>query len=196
MQYAKIENKRFTFPSYEEFIGIPNWWQHDAELRKKNYFPVVNMPPAVDGKTLVIDSAEKKSQTTVRLIPKLVDGVWEDRETIYDTSYIELKSWHYEDVQIVESSASLGDYNRALEDYLLQVRSARGYTDREPSDYYNSGVARWAQDARDWVAFRDRVMTYGLEMMNQYQSTGEAPLSLGAFRAGLEAIQISWTYEE
>ena len=61
------------------------------------------------------------------------------------------------------SAVTLADYNDILEDYLKEVRSARGYTDRDPSEYYNSTVERWAQDARDWVEFRDRVMMYGLE---------------------------------
>ena len=57
------------------------------------------------------------------------------------------------------SAVTLADYNDTLEDYLKEVRSARGYTDRDPSEYYNSGISRWAQYARDWVAFRDCVMS-------------------------------------
>lgn len=92
------------------------------------------------------------------------------------------------------SRLTVDDYNRVLEDYLLGKRSERGYTDREPSDYYNSSVARWAQDARDWIAFRDQVMTYGLQIINDFYSGGQVP-RIDEFKAELEKIECNWTYE-
>lgn len=92
------------------------------------------------------------------------------------------------------SRLTVDDYNRVLEDYLLGKRSERGYTDREPSDYYNSSVARWAQDARDWIAFRDSVMTYGLQIINDFYSGKQVP-SIDGFKAELEKIECNWTYE-
>lgn len=92
------------------------------------------------------------------------------------------------------SRLTVDDYNRVLEDYLLGKRSERGYTDREPSDYYNSSVARWAQDARDWIAFRDSVMTYGLQIINDFYSGRQVP-SIDEFKAELEKIECNWTYE-
>ena len=47
---------------------------------------------------------------------------------------------------------TVADYDKAMEDHLLAERSARGYTTREPSDYKDSTVPRWAQDASDWIA--------------------------------------------
>lgn len=93
-----------------------------------------------------------------------------------------------------KSRLTVDDYNRVLEDYLLGKRSERGYTDREPSDYYNSSVARWAQDARDWIAFRDSVMTYGLQIINDFYSGKQVP-SIDEFKAELEKIECNWTYE-
>ena len=93
------------------------------------------------------------------------------------------------------SRLTVDDYNRVLEDYLLGKRSERGYTDRDPSEYYNSGVARWAQDARDWIEFRDRVMTYGLEVLNKYMDTGVAPLTIEEFSARLAEMEVKWTHE-
>lgn len=92
------------------------------------------------------------------------------------------------------SAVTLADYNDTLEDYLKEVRSARGYTDRDPSEYYNSTVERWAQDARDWVEFRDRVMMYGLGILTQYEQTGTAPCTLKEFKDRLHAIKIEWTF--
>lgn len=96
--------------------------------------------------------------------------------------------------RIAEAKAhvSVDDYNAALEAYLKETRSARGYTDRDPSEYYNSGIPRWAQDARDWVAFRDRAMVYGLQVLTDYQQTGEAPCTLAEFDAHLRQITIEW----
>ena len=93
-----------------------------------------------------------------------------------------------------KSRLTVDDYNRVLEGYLLGKRSERGYTDRDPSEYYNSSVARWAQDARDWIAFRDRVMTYGLQIINDFYSGKQVP-SIDEFKAELEKIECNWTYE-
>ena len=94
------------------------------------------------------------------------------------------------------SRLTVDDYNRVLEDHLLGKRSERGYTDRDPSEYYNSSVARWAQDARDWIEFRDRVMVYGLEVLNEYMDTGVAPLTIEGFSERLSKIEVKWTYEQ
>lgn len=101
-----------------------------------------------------------------------------------------------EKVANARAAVSLADYNGALEAYLLDVRSARGYTDRDPSEYYNSGVERWAQDARDWVPFRDRVMVYGLQVLTQYEQSGEAPCTIEEFAEELRKIEIHWTFQQ
>lgn len=84
----------------------------------------------------------------------------------------------------------LEDYDKALEDHLKKERIARGYTTREPSDYAGSSVPRWAQDAADWIAHRDEVMLYALEIENHYIETGEGP-TLEEFKARLP--RIIWT---
>lgn len=61
---------------------------------------------------------------------------------------------------------ALADFDNAMESFLRQEREERGYTTREPDCYLTSQVARWAQDARDWVAHRDAVMEYALELIN------------------------------
>lgn len=85
------------------------------------------------------------------------------------------------------------DYDNAMEDYLRSVRSERGYTLREPDDYFGSSVPRWVQDAADWVKFRDAVLLYGLEVQNTYTATGNAP-TLAEFKAGFP--KVVWTYQE
>ena len=44
MQYAKDDNGTLIYPSECEFIGIPNWRAHDAELRRRGYMPLVGEP--------------------------------------------------------------------------------------------------------------------------------------------------------
>ena len=85
------------------------------------------------------------------------------------------------------------DYDQAMEDYIREVRIARGYTTREPDDYFGSSNPRWAQDAKDWVAFRDAVMTYALDVINTYAKTGNAP-TLAEFKAGFP--KMVWSYTE
>ena len=87
---------------------------------------------------------------------------------------------------------TLADYDAAMEAHLASARVARGYTTREPDCYINSSNPRWAQDAADWIAFRDAVMEYGLAKMYEYTETGIAP-ALEDFKSGLP--QIKWSVE-
>ena len=95
---------------------------------------------------------------------------------------------------IQDPAPTLADYDAAMEAHLYEERAARGYTTREPDAYLNSSVPRWAQDARDWVAHRDAVMAYALTLMNQVEDGERDAPTLAEFRAGLPAIQ--WTYTE
>ena len=88
---------------------------------------------------------------------------------------------------------TVADYDKAMEAHLLAERTARGYTSREPSDYAGSSVPRWAQDAVDWIAHRDAVMLYGLEVQNRYAESGSAP-ALEEFREALPKIR--WSFKE
>lgn len=100
--------------------------------------------------------------------------------------------------KIAGASASLTyqDYDDALEGYLKEVRCARGYTLREPQDWVASSVPRWKADAADWVAFRDKVMLFGLEVENQYIQTGKPPMTLQEFKDKLREFQIEWTWKD
>ena len=99
-----------------------------------------------------------------------------------------VKLWKVEPIVYTEA-----DYDNAMEDYLRFVRVERGYTTREPDDYFGSSNPRWSQDAKDWVAFRDAVMTYALGVINEYAATGNAP-TLAEFKAGFP--KMVWTYQE
>lgn len=85
------------------------------------------------------------------------------------------------------------DYDRAMEAHIKEARVARGYTTREPTEYLGSAVPRWAQDAADYVAFRDSCMLYGLDVQNKY-AAGEPVPSLEEFKASLP--ECVWTYTE
>ena len=112
------------------------------------------------------------------------DDGWEVRDNAWH------RKWRYVDVPL----PPLSDYDAAMEDHLLQERSARGYTTREPTAYLASSNARWAADARDWVAHRDAVMTYALTLINGVQSGTIVQPTLAEFRANLP--QITWSYQE
>lgn len=85
------------------------------------------------------------------------------------------------------------DYDNAMEAHLDAEKAERGYTKREPSDYAGSSNPRWAQDAKDWIAHRDAVMAYGLEIENKAKR-GETVPTLDEFKAELPVIH--WTIEE
>lgn len=106
---------------------------------------------------------------------------WEEKETYIERVY----EWR-------ETKRTEADFNAALENHLREERVARGYDEREPSDYKDSGIQRWAQDAKDWIAHRDDVMVYGLNILNEWKRTGIEP-SYDEFVKNLP--KITWTEE-
>lgn len=100
------------------------------------------------------------------------------------------RRWRYVDAPL----PTLEEYDAAMEEHLVQERSARGYTTREPTAYLASANPRWAQDARDWVAHVDAVMAYALDLINAVQSGQRTPPTMAEFRAGLP--QITWSFVE
>lgn len=97
--------------------------------------------------------------------------------------------WVYEPLSVEELTAL---YDSAMEEHLDAEKAARGYTKREPSDYANSTVPRYKQDAADWTAHRDAVMLYGLDVLNK-AARGEPVPTLAEFKAALPVIH--WTEE-
>ena len=85
------------------------------------------------------------------------------------------------------------DYDVVMENYITEVRCARGYTLREPSSYKDSAEPRWKSDAMDWPPFLDAVMIYGLKVQNEYAATGKAP-TIAEFVAGLPKME--WSFKE
>lgn len=63
-----------------------------------------------------------------------------------------------------------------------------------PDGYANSSVPRWKQDAEDWVAHRDAVMTYALTLMNEVEAGIRPAPTMDEFKAGLPVIE--WSYAE
>lgn len=96
--------------------------------------------------------------------------------------------YEYADIQY-----GIDDYDAAMEEHLRMEREARGYTTREPDSYLASAHPRWKQDAEDWVAHRDAVMEYALQLINDVQSGVRPPPTMEEFKAGLP--QIHWSVE-
>ena len=95
----------------------------------------------------------------------------------------------YEPLSVDELTAI---YDSAMEEHLDAEKAERGYTKREPSDYANSTVPRYKQDADDWTKHRDAVMLYGLDILNK-AARGEPVPTLAEFKANLPVIH--WTEE-
>jgi len=113
---------------------------------------------------------------------------WED-ENIRDVMHIIRRVY----TLVADPPPTLADYDAAMENHLLTEREARGYTTREPDAYINSAVPRWAQDARDWVAHRDAVMGYALDLINAVEAGTRTPPTMAEFTAGLPRIEWSFT---
>ena len=96
--------------------------------------------------------------------------------------------YEYADIQY-----GIDDFDAAMEDYLRAEREARGYTTREPDSYLASAHPRWKQDAEDWVAHRDAVMEYALQLINDVQQGLRPPPTMEEFKAGLPVIH--WSVE-
>lgn len=94
--------------------------------------------------------------------------------------------------QVADPPPAVEDFDKAMEDHLVRERSERGYTTREPDSYLTSVNPRWKQDAEDWVAHRDEVMEYALDLINAVQSGEREPPTMDEFVAGLP--RIVWTY--
>ena len=107
---------------------------------------------------------------------ELKDGKW-------------MTKWVYEPLSVEELTAL---YDSAMEEHLDAEKAERGYTKREPSDYANSTVPRYKQDADDWTKHRDAVMLYGLDILNK-AARGEPVPTLAEFKAGLPVV--TWTEE-
>ena len=164
-QYARyIDPHTIQRPTDADFPGVPNWRTHDTLLRRHGFLPLVG---------------EAAPRPGFEAVPV---------EFTLDRGRILIVRWDYRRLP----EPTLDDYNTALERRLLDVRWARGYTDREPSDYYNSSVERWARDARAWVAYRDAAMLFALGVLQQYEESGVAPMSLAEFESRLAAIPCEW----
>ena len=144
-------------------------------VQKNAQFLTVEEAASIDAYERANNSAEpREGYNAKRDGYELVDGKWTTK-------------WVYEKMSVEELTAI---YDGAMEAHLDAEKSERGYTKREPSDYANSSVPRYKQDAADWTAHRDAVMLYGLDVLNK-ASRGEQVPTLDEFIAGLPAIH--WT---
>ena len=116
---------------------------------------------------------------------------------IYNPPPETMRRMGYICVTICKTQKTLNDvlarFDAAIESYLYKTRAARGYTVREPSVYLTSSNIRWKTDAEDWVAFRDRVMEYGLSELNKAKETKKIP-KMSEFMANMPTI--TWSYSD
>lgn len=129
---------------------------------------------------------------------RIIVAVHDDNVVVPDGAYpnltrVKTDGLYELDTVLPDIPPTLADYDNAMEKYLYETRCARGYTTREPSDYKDSNIERWRQDAIDYINFRDAVMLYGLEVQNKFAETGIAP-TIDEFLNSMP--KITWTYAE
>lgn len=148
-----------------------------GSVQKNAQFLTVEEAASIDAYERANDSAEPREGYNVRRDGyELKDGKWATR-------------WVYEKMSVEELTAL---YDAAMEAHLDEEKAERGYTKREPSDYANSTVPRYKQDAADWTEHRDAVMLYGLDVLNK-AARGEPVPTLSKFKENLPVIH--WTEE-
>lgn len=86
------------------------------------------------------------------------------------------------------------EYDAAMEEFLYSERAGRGYTTREPTLYIHSSNPRWKQDAEDWEAHIDEVMTYAQQLINEVKNGTRPQPTLEEFKAGIP--RVLWQYAE
>jgi hypothetical protein len=103
------------------------------------------------------------------------------------------KGRRFQIVEVEPHEITAADYDRAMEEHIYRTRAERGYTTREPSSscYLHSMNPRWKQDALDWIDFINEVMTYALQIQNDYVAGKEVP-TLEEFKANLPVITWNW----
>lgn len=74
-QYAKDVDGVLEYPRQEEFVGIPNWQQHDFKLRQKKYKPLVGTPEEREGYTAEPKTWHLVEQSSTRIEPRREDPV-------------------------------------------------------------------------------------------------------------------------
>lgn len=146
-------------------------------VQKNAQFLTEEEAASIDAYERANNSAEPREGYSVKSDGyELKDGKWETK-------------WVYEPMSVEELTAI---YDAAMEEHLDAEKAERGYTKREPSDYANSTVPRYRQDADDWTRHRDAVMLYGLDVLNK-AARGEPVPTLAEFKAALPVIH--WTEE-
>lgn len=146
-------------------------------VQKNAQFLTVEEAASIDAYERANNPAEQREGYNARSNGcELKDGKWTTK-------------WVYEPLSVEELTAL---YDSAMEEHLDAEKAERGYTKREPSDYANSTVPRYKQDADDWTKHRDAVMLYGLDILNK-AARGEPVPTLAEFKAALPVIH--WTEE-
>ena len=121
MQYAKEADNKLQYPSFGEFIGIPNWTENDPALRRRGYLPLVGEAEPREGYAATPSRWHKMEQTTTRTEPRpyVVEDweddpetherrkvgehtEWRDTEITLDASYWQVDAWEYEPIPVPE----------------------------------------------------------------------------------------------
>lgn len=188
------ENNRIVYApdTLGKSLQTPKVWQYNAA----GYWEVdKTVPTAPEGKyarPVVVDGHKIGDLVTIQ--EEHIPAEDENGEPLDPADeykpLVKVVRSRYEFVDKPVYVPTVDDYNREVENHLLSERLARGYDTREPSLYINSSIPRWKQDAQDWVAHVDAVMSYALDVLNRWKS-GETPPSVDEFRNSIPKIE--WT---
>jgi hypothetical protein len=187
-QESPLEPGVYLIPAHATTTAPPALGENEAAVFENGAWKVV---ADYRGTTIYSKSDSRITGTVEELGSDLPEGWTMVAPPEGDKRYVMGSGGTWQEYQKTLDELA-AEYDAAMEGYLVEARSLRGYTTREPSDYFNSTVERWRQDAADWIAFRDAVMTYAIGVRNDVLSGGVVP-TLDEFMSGMPVI--TWTIE-
>ena len=171
---------------------MTTYYTYSASTKRLNRAPD---PATIDGRMIVHPTAAMYASIDAYPLGDTTAPIPPEGKIVVQDGYeLDFGEWRPHWVFDDAPAPTMADFDAAMEEHLTEERMERGYTTREPDVYLNSQVPRWASDARDWVAHRDAVMLYALEVMNAVEAGMREPPTMAEFKAGLP--QIEWSYAE
>jgi len=119
--YAREIENQLIEPTAAEFAGVPNWQTNEPLLRKRGYLPVVGSAEPREGFVAKPSEWHTVEQSETRIEPRQFEEdvyepdpetgepvktgtrmVMRDMEVEFDTSYIQIDDWIYEQIPTPE----------------------------------------------------------------------------------------------
>lgn len=205
--YAKIIDNALQFPQASEFLGIPHYMQNDNALRRKSYLLLVGTPEEREGYSATPSKWHVVKQSATRIEPRREDPVTkepfmedimeEDPETHemkkvgeqqvtrevpveFDTSYIQIDEWSYQELPPPPESEQPEDISAQLQqviELIMHYCDKYGATEEMLSledvniAALTALIAKYEVTAEDQSAITNQILLIVLDIMGKLNAT-------------------------